>query len=189
MSARTPSFLSSSGRSFGFDRPHRLLSRYESSTPPSSITTGSTTRTPTFSIATITSMESRTSGTRRSARSAVTTAFRKPTFPSFSGKLNFASTSEHPAPQTLGQTQALPTSSGTAPSPFARSPGRPLSTSASDPDQFPTHARGAAHDDREASVFRPTPSKVGLSANPLQIIQKRLRTTTFGLQIFLDSIF
>ena len=61
----------------------------------------------TFSIATITSMESRTSGTRPSARSAVTTAFRKPTFPSFSRKLNFASTSGHPAPQTLGQTHGL----------------------------------------------------------------------------------
>src|ERR1700729_757994 len=55
-----------------------------SSTSPSSTTTGSTTQTPTFSIATITSTESRPSGTRPSARSADTTAFRKPTFPSFS---------------------------------------------------------------------------------------------------------
>jgi hypothetical protein len=63
------------------------------------------------------------------------------------------------------------------------------STLASDPDQFPTHARRSAYDDREASVLAPMPSKALPICESLQIIQKRLRTTTFGLQIFLDSIF
>ncbi len=66
-----------------------------SSTSPSSTTTGSTTQTPIFSIATITSTESRTSGTKPSARSADTTAFRKPTFRSFSKRPNFVSTTEN----------------------------------------------------------------------------------------------
>ena len=181
--------LSSSGRSFGFDRLHRLLSRYESSTSPSSITTGSTTRTPTFSIATITSMESRTSGTRPSARSAVTTAFRKPTFPSFSRKLNFASTSEHRAPQTLGQTQGLANPIWDNPFPICSFTG----TTGAHWRQILTNLQ-SVHVVRLMTIGKqafspPTPSKAGLSASPLQIIQKRLRTTTFGLQIFLDSVF
>jgi hypothetical protein len=66
-----------------------------SSTSLSSTTTGSTTQRPMFSIATIPSTESRTSGIRPSACSADTTAFRKPTFPSFSKRPNFASTAGH----------------------------------------------------------------------------------------------
>jgi hypothetical protein len=73
-----------------------LIPAMTSSTFPSPTTTGSTTQTPMFSIGTITS-QSRTSGTRPSARSADTTAFRKTTFPSFSRRLNFASTTENPA--------------------------------------------------------------------------------------------
>jgi hypothetical protein len=57
-----------------------------------------------------------------------------------------------------------------------------LSTLASDPDQFSVHARGTAHDDRKQALSRQRRQR-------LQIIQKRPQTTTFGLQIFLDSIF
>jgi hypothetical protein len=70
---------------------------------------------------------SRTSGTRPSARSADTTAFRKPTFRSFSKRPNFASTTEHPASNcelsNAGQTQALANRSGTAPKKTPPLPG------------------------------------------------------------------
>jgi|ERR1700722_641813 hypothetical protein len=72
---------------------------------------------------------SRTSGTRPSARSADTTAFRKPTFRSFSKRPNFASTTEHPASNcelsNAGQTQALANRSGTAPKKIPPLPARP----------------------------------------------------------------
>jgi hypothetical protein len=69
--------------------------------------------------------------------------------------------------------KALPTPSGTTPSPFGRSLEQPEHIGVrSGSKRFPANA-----------------VKGWQSANPLQIIQKRLRTTTFGLQIFLDSIF
>jgi transposase-like protein len=55
------------------------------------------TQTPMLSIAKSHQRKSRTSGTRPSARSDDTTAFRKPTFRSFSRRPNFASTTENPA--------------------------------------------------------------------------------------------
>jgi transposase-like protein len=88
-----------------------LIPPMTSSTSPSSTTTGSTTQTPMFSIATTTSTESRTSGTRPSARPADTTAFRKPTFRSFSRRPNFASTTENQAsncePSNAGPNSSL----------------------------------------------------------------------------------
>ena len=158
----------------------------KSSTSPSSITTGSTIRTPTFSIATITSMESRTSGTRPSARSAVTTAFRKSTFPSLLKEAECRFNFGTPRPSNA---EGLANPIWDKPFPICSFTGTTGAHWRQILTNFQSVRVGAAHDDREASVFPPTPSKVGLSADPLQIIQKRLRTTTFGLQIFLDSVF
>src|SRR5580700_5651101 len=107
MSARTPSFLSSSGRSFGFDRLHRLLSRYESSTSPSSITTGSTTRTPY-----LLDRHNNINGIENFWNQAKRTLSRyngipKAHFPLFLKEAEFRFNLGHPAPQTLGQTHGL----------------------------------------------------------------------------------